>query len=96
MADNVLCKVLGHRVNRLRVPLPAFLRRVEDDPDLADARQGHGVWGWIAARVMRRPILIAVPVLAVLLLLGSPFLSTPLSTGQNLEDLPDTPARAGP
>ncbi len=90
-----LLGMLGHRVNRLRVPLPAFLRRVEDDPDLADARQGHGVWGWIAARVMRRPILIAVPVLAVLLLLGSPFLSTQLSTGQNLEDLPDTPARAG-
>jgi RND superfamily putative drug exporter len=90
-----LLALLGHRVNRLRVPLPAFLRRVEDDPDVADARQGHGVWGWIAARVMRRPVLIAIPVLVVLLVLGSPFLSTQLSTGQNLEDLPKTPARDG-
>ncbi len=90
-----LLGMLGHRVNRLRVPLPRFLRGMEDDPDAADARQGHGVWGWIAARVMRRPVLIAVPVLAFLLLLGSPFLSIQLSTGQNLEDLPKTPARTG-
>jgi uncharacterized membrane protein YdfJ with MMPL/SSD domain len=42
---------------------------------------------------MRRPLLIAVPTLALLLLAGSPFLSIQLSTGQNLEDLPPTPAR---
>ncbi|HEX5395897.1 MAG TPA: MMPL family transporter, partial [Candidatus Limnocylindria bacterium] len=90
-----LLALLGDRINRLRVPLPGWLRRVEDDPDLAEARHGHGAWGWIAARVMRRPVLVAVPVLAVLLVLGSPFLQTQLSTGQNLEDLPDTPARAG-
>ncbi len=90
-----LLGLLGSRINRLRVPLPAFLRKVEDNPDLADARQGHGFWGWVAARVMRRPFLISVPVLVVLVALGSPFLSTQLSTGQNLEDLPDTPARAG-
>jgi RND superfamily putative drug exporter len=90
-----LLALLGHRINRLRVPLPGWLRRVEDDPDLADARLGHGAWGWIAARVMRRPVLVSVPVLAGLLLLGLPFLSTQLSTGQNLEDLPDTPARVG-
>ena len=44
---------------------------------------------------MRRPLLIAIPVLALMLLAGSPFLSIQLSTGQNLEDLPDTPAREG-
>ncbi len=86
--------ILGHRVNRLRIPLPKALRLAEDDPDAADARQGHGVWAWIAARVMRRPLLIALPVLAILLIAGSPFLNLQLSTGQNLEDLPDTPARA--
>ncbi len=85
--------MLGPRVNRLRVPLPGPLRLVEDDTARADARSGHGVWAWIAARVMRRPILIALPVLLLLLLAGSPFLSIQLSTGQNLEDLPDTPAR---
>jgi RND superfamily putative drug exporter len=86
--------LLGHRVNRLRIPLPKALRLAEDDPDVADARQGHGIWAWIAARVMRHPLLIATPVLAILLIAGLPFLNLQLSTGQNLEDLPDTPARA--
>jgi RND superfamily putative drug exporter len=89
-----LLALLGPRVNRLRIPLPRFLQLVESDPDAADRRQGHGVWAWIAARVMRRPVLISVPVLAILLILGSPFLSVELSTGQNLEDIPPTPARA--
>ncbi len=90
-----LLGLLGHRVNRLRIPLPRALRLIEDDPDAADRRQGHGVWAWIAARVMRRPLLIAGPVLVLLLVLGLPFLSIQLSTGQNLEDLPPTPARIG-
>jgi uncharacterized membrane protein YdfJ with MMPL/SSD domain len=88
-----LMALLGPRVNRLRIPLPGPMRLVEDDTSRADARQGHGVWAWIAARVMRRPILIALPVLGLLLLAGSPFLSIELSTGQNLQDLPETPAR---
>ena len=90
-----LLALLGPRVNRLRVPLPRFLRLIEDDTEAADRRQGRGVWAWIAARVMRRPLLVAVPVLAVLLLAGSPFLGIQLSTGQNLEDLPRIPARIG-
>ncbi|HET6381471.1 MAG TPA: MMPL family transporter [candidate division Zixibacteria bacterium] len=88
-----LLALLGPRVNRLRIPLPRALRLIEDDPEAADRRQGHGAWAWIAARVMRRPIMIAGPVLVLLLLLGSPFASIQLSTGQNLEDLPPTPAR---
>ena len=87
--------MLGPRVNRLRIPLPGRFRLSEDDADRADSRQGHGVWGWIASRVMRRPFLIGLPVLVLLLVAGSPFLGIQLSTGQNLEDLPDTPARAG-
>ncbi|HEX2765029.1 MAG TPA: MMPL family transporter [Candidatus Limnocylindria bacterium] len=90
-----LLGMLGPRVNRLRVPLPSRLRLMADEGDAGEAHQGHGAWGWIAARVMRRPILVAVPVLALLLLAGSPFLSIELSTGQNLQDLPDTPAREG-
>ena len=58
--------MLGHRVNRLRVPLPSALRLVEDDPALADARQGHGYWGRIARLVMRYPVAIATPFLIVL------------------------------
>ena len=87
--------MLGPRVNRFRVPLPRRLRLIEDDTAAADRRQGHGLWAWIAARVMRRPLLIAGPILALLLLAGAPFLSLQLSTGQNITDLPDTPARAG-
>src|SRR5918992_4323216 len=87
--------MLGPRVNRLRLPLPSSLRLIEDDPAAAERRQGRGFWAWIAARVMRRPILIASPVLVLLLLAGSPFLSLGLSTGQNLADLPRTPARTG-
>ena len=88
-----LLAMLGPRVNRLRVPLPRSLRLIEDDTVAADRRQGHGVWAWIAAKVMRRPVLIALPVLVLLLAAGSPFLGIQLSTGQNLEDLPPTPAR---
>jgi len=85
--------MLGQRVNRLRIPLPGPLR-LSNDADVAEARQGHGLWAWIASKVMRRPVLVSIPVLALLLLAGSPFLGIQLSTGQNLEDLPDTPARA--
>jgi len=90
-----LLALLGPRVNRLRVPLPSFLRLIEDDTEAADRRQGHGVWAWIAARVMRRPLLVALPVLAILLIAGSPFLGIQLSTGQNLSDLPPVPSRIG-
>ena len=90
-----LLALLGPRVNRLRVPLPRFLRLIEDDADAADRRQGRGVWAWIAARVMRRPLVVAVPVLAILLLAGSPFLGIQLSTGQNLADLPPVSSRIG-
>jgi len=90
-----LLALLGPRVNRLRVPLPRFLRLIEDDVEAADRRQGHGVWAWIAARVMRRPLVVAIPVLAILLLAGSPFLGISLSTGQNLSDLPRIPSRTG-
>jgi len=87
--------MLGPRVNRWRVPLPSSLRLMEDDPQLADQRQGHGAWSRIASNVMRRPLLIAGPVLVLLLLAGSPFLSLSLSTGGNLSDLPRSPARDG-
>jgi uncharacterized membrane protein YdfJ with MMPL/SSD domain len=89
-----LLAMLGPRVNRLRVPLPSFLR-LQNDVEVADRRQGHGVWAWIAARVMRHPFRTAGPVLALLLVLGIPFFQIQLSTGQNIEDLPPTPARIG-
>jgi RND superfamily putative drug exporter len=44
---------------------------------------------------MRHPVLIGGPILVLLLLAGTPFLRIELSTGGNLEDLPDTPAKEG-
>ena len=90
-----LLGMLGPRVNRLRVPLPRTLRLIEDDPAAADARQGHGIWSRVARRVMRRPLLIATPVLIVLVLAGLPFFGIQLSTGGNLDDLPPSDGVAG-
>jgi RND superfamily putative drug exporter len=44
---------------------------------------------------MRRPILIATPVLLVLVLAGLPFFGIQLSTGGNLDDLPPSDSVAG-
>ena len=44
---------------------------------------------------MRRPLLIATPVLILLVLAGLPFSGIQLSTGGNLDDLPPTPAVEG-
>jgi RND superfamily putative drug exporter len=89
-----LLGMLGPRVNRLRVPLPRSLRLVEEDA-AADAHQGQGVWGRIARQVMRRPLLIATPVLLVLILAGLPFFGIQLSTGGNLDDLPPSDSVTG-
>ncbi|HET7685159.1 MAG TPA: MMPL family transporter [Candidatus Limnocylindria bacterium] len=90
-----LLGMLGPRVNRLRVPLPRSLRLIEDDAVAADARHGHGVWSRIARRVMRRPLLVATPVLLVLVLAGLPFFGIQLSTGGNLDDLPPSESVTG-
>ncbi|SCK32982.1 putative drug exporter of the RND superfamily [Streptomyces sp. WMMB 714] len=58
-----LLAVLGHRVNKGRLPWADAVRR----PDAP-------VWGNLARTVMRRPLVTALPVLAVLLLAASPLL----------------------
>jgi uncharacterized membrane protein YdfJ with MMPL/SSD domain len=60
-----LLAVLGPRVNSLRIR-----RSVQRPP----AAAGHGGWHRLAHEVMRRPVLYAVPIVALLLGLGSPFL----------------------
>ena len=64
-----LLAVLGHRVNRGRIPGARAMRRT-DAP----------LWGRIAAAVMRRPALTALPVLGVLLLAASPLLGVSYGT----------------
>ena len=87
-----LLAMLGPRVNRLRVPLPAFIRPASGNEP---AEQRHGVWSRIAHFVMRRPIQVAAPALTVLLIAGLPFFHLELSTGGNLDDLPPSSARTG-
>jgi trehalose monomycolate/heme transporter len=60
-----LLAVLGPRVNALRI------RRTVRRPPVAE---GQGAWYRLASSVMRRPVLYAVPIVVVLLALGSPFL----------------------
>ncbi|WP_326799836.1 MMPL family transporter [Streptomyces sp. NBC_01808] len=64
-----LLAVLGHRVNRGRIPGARAMRRT-DAP----------LWGRIAGAVMRRPALTALPVLGVLLLAASPLLGVSYGT----------------
>jgi trehalose monomycolate/heme transporter len=60
-----LLAVLGRNVNALRI------RRTVRRPPAAE---GTGAWYRLASSVMRRPVLYAVPIVVVLLALGSPFL----------------------
>ena len=79
---SALLAVLGHRVNWLRLPLP---RR----------RAGRGLWHGLAMRVMRRPILVLVPVLAILGLLASPFFQIRIANGDVGMLPPSSESRVG-
>jgi RND superfamily putative drug exporter len=63
-----LLAILGHRVNWVRLPLP---RRAS----------GRGFWHGLATWVMRRPVLVLVPVIALLGLLASPVLQIQIANG---------------
>jgi RND superfamily putative drug exporter len=75
--------LLGHRVERLRVPNP-FRRAIAGDAETSGATAdttgttgstgGTGVWQRIASVVMARPVAVLLPVLLLLLALGTPFL----------------------
>ncbi|MFF8680881.1 MMPL family transporter [Streptomyces sp. NPDC015237] len=60
-----LLKVLGHRVNKGRLPWAGNAKRQDS---------GLPFWGRLARTAVRRPALTALPVLAVLLLAASPLL----------------------
>ena len=63
-----LLAILGHRVNWVRLPLP---RRTA----------GRGFWHGLALGVMRRPLLVLLPIVALLLLMASPFLQIKIANG---------------
>jgi trehalose monomycolate/heme transporter len=64
--------VLGPRVDALRIRIPSRLRRRPAMSVVNDT--SSGAWAMIARLVMRRPVIVAVTVLAGLMLLGAPFL----------------------
>ncbi|MEV5000086.1 MMPL family transporter [Nocardioides sp. LML1-1-1.1] len=57
--------LLGTRIDALRIPFLQRAPRTEGD---------HGAWARLARAVMRRPVLVAVGVVTVLLVVASPFL----------------------
>jgi trehalose monomycolate/heme transporter len=75
-----LLGVLGHRVDKFAVPW----------------RRGSGESTWLrrlAGQVLRRPVAFAVPIIAVLLLLGAPFLSVKFGAADEKQLPPGDPAR---
>jgi RND superfamily putative drug exporter len=79
-----LLSVLGPRVDRLRLP---FLGRRKPP--------GTGAWHSMAVWVMRRPWLVLVPALALLLVAGTPFLQLRLANGDVDQLPPNNEARQG-
>jgi RND superfamily putative drug exporter len=63
-----LLAVLGSRVGALQLPI------FQPDPN------GRGWWHSIATGVMRRPLIVLIPIVAFILLTGSPFLQLRLAT----------------
>src|SRR5438552_9155068 len=63
-----LLAILGHRVNWARLPLP---RRAT----------GRGLWHGLAIRVMRHPVLVLVPVVALLLRMVLPLFQIRIANG---------------
>src|SRR2546421_10595440 len=63
-----LLAILGHRINWARLPLP---RRVA----------GRGLWHGLAMRVMRRPLLVLVPIVVLLVVMASPIFQIRIANG---------------
>ena len=78
-----LLAILGTRVNSLRVPFPQ--RRAG----------GAGAWHSLAMAVMRRPLAVLVPTVAIVLLAGAPFLQFRLANADTLTLPPQAESRRG-
>jgi len=70
-----LLSVIGPGVNRLRIPMP---RR---------ASTGRGFWASLATWVMKRPLVVLIPITGFLLLAATPFLQLRLANG-DVDQLP--------
>ena len=81
---SALLAILGPRVNWLTLPVVG--RRPVS---------GRGVWHALASWVMRRPLVVLVPALALLVVMGTPFLHLRLANGSVDELPPRLEARQG-
>ena len=77
--------IVGPRIDRLR--LPSWRRRARP-PD-------EGFWASLSRRVMAHPVLVLVPTLALLLVLGAPFLRAEVSSPDATILPRDLPSRQG-
>ncbi len=77
-----LLAILGPRIHAGRLPLPS-VRRTE------------GAWHRVALAVMRRPLLVLVPTLALLLVMGVPFLHLRVATADARVLTSEAEARRG-
>ena len=78
--------LLGPWVNRLRL---SELWRLVRRQAATTVERGPGVWHRLAMAVMARPLVVLIPVLAFILLAGSPFLRLRLANG-DVDMLPPT------
>jgi RND superfamily putative drug exporter len=78
--------LLGHRVDKLSLPWP---RR----SPTAAAANSSALLRRIADAVLRKPILFAVPIVAILLALAAPFLSVRFGAADEKQLPPGSPAR---
>jgi len=83
-----LLSLLGDRINRL-----SWRRGLGRSVSASD--HGSRFWGWVARSAMRHPVAIALPTVAMLLLVGTPFLNLRLSTGSSIHEIPAGPAQTG-
>ena len=66
--------LLGPRIDAFPLRMRDRLRRRFGLPEAPPMAEGEGGWARLARRVMARPLLFFLPTLALLLLLGAPFL----------------------
>lgn len=82
-----ILKVIGNRISALPVG-PLARRDSNQDPV-------HGFWYRLAKRVERRPIIVTLATVAILLFLGSPFLQADISSPDATILPKDLPSRQG-
>jgi RND superfamily putative drug exporter len=77
-----LLAILGHRVNSLRLPVPWVKSNTKADAEqsasgqrLVDGVAETGGWYRLAHSVMRRPLVYMVAIIALLAVMGAPFLN---------------------